>query len=67
MTQDQIKKVAQRQAELKQEGAMFLACSGSLLVAVSCFAFMDTNNPNCVIGLLFGFGIAMIGFIGLKS
>ena len=61
------KRAAEKQAELKKEGAIFLSFSGSLLVAVSCFAFLDTNNPDCIIGLLFGFGIAMIGFMGLKN
>ena len=67
MTQDQIKKIAQRQAELKKEGAIFLSFSGTVIVMASCFGFIDTNNPDCVIGLIFGFAIAMIGFIGLKE
>lgn len=67
LSQNEIKKIAQRQAELKKEGAVFLSFSGSLIVMISCFAFMDTNNPDCMIGLLFGFGVAMIGFMGLKD
>ena len=67
MTQDQIKKIAQRQAELKKEGAIFLSFSGTVIVMASCFGFIDTNNPDCVIGLIFGFAIAMIGFIGVKK
>ncbi len=61
------KKAAKRQAELKQEGAVFLSFSGTLIVMASCFGFVTTNNPDCIMGLLFGFGIAMIGFTGLKK
>ena len=61
------KKAAKRQAELKQEGAVFLSFSGTLIVMASCFGFITTNNPDCVIGLVFGFGITMIGFMGVKK
>ena len=61
------KKAAKQQAELKKEGAIFLTFSGVLIVMASCFGFIDTNNPDCIIGLVFGFAIAMIGFIGLKN
>ena len=61
------KKAAKQQAKLKKEGAVFLSFSGTLIVMASCFTFLDNQNPDCVIGLIFGFGIAMIGFIGLKE
>ncbi len=67
LSQNEIKKIAQRQAELKKEGAIFLSFSGTIIVMASCFGFLSTNNPDCVIGLVFGFAIAMIGFIGLKE
>lgn len=68
MTQNQIKKIAQQQAKMKQDGATFIMLSGMTLVAMSCIAFLNnTVNMDWIVILLFGFIISLFGYVSSKD
>ena len=67
MTQNQIQEIARKQAQTKKNGAMFLALAGTVLVMISCYGIIFTNNINYMVVLIVGFLVAMIGFIGSKE
>jgi hypothetical protein len=67
LTQDQIKEIARKQAQTKKNGASFLAIAGTALVLIACYGITFTNNIDYAVLLVFGFAVAMFGFIGSKE
>jgi hypothetical protein len=58
---------AEKQIKTKKNGASFLTIAGTLLVMIACYGMVFTNNINYVIVLIFGFMVAMFGFINSKE
>lgn len=58
---------AEKQIKTKKNGAAILAILGTLLVMIACYGMVFTNNINYVIVLVFGFMVAMFGFINSKE
>lgn len=58
---------AEQQAKTKKNGVAILAILGTLLVMIACYGMVFTNNINYVIVLVFGFMVAMFGFINSKE
>ncbi len=67
MTKKQLQEIAKQRAQTKKEGATFLPFVGTILVMFACYGFTFENNIDYMIVLIFGFAVAMIGFIGLKE
>ena len=67
LAQDQIKEIARKQAQTKKNGASFLAIAGTILVLIACYGITFTNNIDYAVVLVFGFTLAMFGFISLKD
>jgi hypothetical protein len=67
LTQDQIQEIARKQAQTKKNGASFLAIAGTALVLIACYGITFTNNVDYAVLLVFGFAVAMFGFIGSKE
>ena len=67
LSQNEIQKIAQRQAQSKKNGAMFLSTMGTILVMIACYGFVFTNNIDYTIVLLFGFLVFIFGYLGLKN
>jgi hypothetical protein len=57
---------ADHHAKVKSRSAVVLAIAGTILVMIACYGMMFTNNINYVIVLIFGFIVAMFGFINSK-
>jgi hypothetical protein len=58
---------AEKQAKTKKNGATFLTLAGTTLVIVACYGITFTNNVDYAVLLVFGFAVAMFGFMGLKD
>jgi hypothetical protein len=58
---------AEKQIKTKKNGVAILAILGTLLVMIACYGMVFTNNINYVIVLVFGFMVAMFGFINSKE
>lgn len=58
---------AEKQAKTKKNGATFLTLAGTILVIVACYGITFTNNVDYAVLLVFGFAVAMFGFMGLKD
>jgi len=67
LNQDQIKEIARKQAQTKQNGAQFLALAGTALVIAACYGIVFTNNVDYAVVLVFGFIVAIFGFANLKD
>jgi hypothetical protein len=67
LTQDQIQEIARKQAQAKKNGASFLTIAGTTLVAIACYGITFTNNIDYAVVLIFGFIVAMFGFINSKD
>lgn len=67
LNQDQIQEIARKQAQTKKNGATFLSIAGTILVMIACYGMVFTNNIDYVVVLIFGFLVAMFGFIGSKE
>jgi hypothetical protein len=67
LTQDQIQEIARKQSQTKKNGASFIAIAGTLLVLIACYGITFTNNIDYVVVLIFGFLIAMFGFVNSKE
>jgi hypothetical protein len=67
LTQDQIQEIARKQAQTKKNGASFLSIAGTILVMIACYGITFTNNIDYVVVLVFGFIVAMFGFINSKD
>jgi hypothetical protein len=67
LTQDQIQEIARKQAQAKKNGASFLSIAGTILVMIACYGITFTNNIDYVVVLVFGFIVAMFGFINSKD
>ena len=67
LNQDQIQEIARKQAQTKKNGASFLAIAGTVLVMIACYGITFTNNIDYAVVLVFGFLIAMFGFINSKE
>ena len=67
LNQDQIQEIARKQAQTKKNGATFLALAGTALVTIACYGMMFTNNIDYAVVLVFGFIVAMFGFINSKE
>ena len=57
---------AEYQAKVKARSAAVLAIAGTILVLIACYGVMFTNDVDYIIVLVFGFIIAMFGFISSK-
>lgn len=67
MTQAQIQEIARKQAQTKKNGAAILAILGTMLVMIACYGITFTNNIDYTVVLVFGFLIAMFGFVNSKQ
>jgi hypothetical protein len=67
LTQDQIQEIARKQAQTKKNGASFLSIAGTILVMIACYGITFTNNIDYVVVLVFGFIVAMFGFVNSKE
>jgi Flp pilus assembly protein TadB len=67
MTQNQIQEIARKQAQMKKNGASFLAIAGTVLVLIACYGITFTNNVDYAVVLVFGFIVAMFGFVNSKE
>jgi len=67
MTQAQIQEITRKQAQTKKNGATFLSIAGTVLVLIACYGITFTNNIDYAVVLVFGFLIAMFGFINSKE
>ncbi len=67
LSQQQIQDIARKQAQSKKNGATFIALAGTALVTVACWGMVFTNNIDFVVLLIFGFIVAMFGFINSKE
>jgi Flp pilus assembly protein TadB len=61
------KKAAEQQAKTKKNGAAILAILGTILVMIACYGITFTNDIDYVVVLIFGFLIAMFGFVNSKE
>lgn len=67
LSQNQIQEIARKQAQTKKNGAAVLAILGTILVLIACYGITFTNNIDYAVVLVFGFLIAMFGFINSKE
>ena len=67
ITKKQLEKIAQEQAQTKKDGAMMLTFMGIILTLIACFGFLDSQDSDYVIVLIFGFIASLFGFVGLKE
>jgi hypothetical protein len=67
MTQAQIQEIARKQAQTKKNGAAILAILGTMLVMIACYGMVFTNDMDYVVVLVFGFIVAMFGFVNSKE
>ena len=67
MTQAQIQEIARKQAQTKKNGAAILAILGTMLVMIACYGMVFTNDIDYVVVLIFGFIVAMFGFVSSKE
>ena len=58
---------AEQQAKTKKNGAAILAILGTMLVMIACYGMVFTNDMDYVVVLVFGFLIAMFGFVNSKE
>ena len=58
---------AEKQIKTKKNGAAILAILGTLLVMVACYGMVFTNDMDYVVVLVFGFLVAMFGFVNSKE
>jgi hypothetical protein len=65
---DRLAKIAaEKQAKTKKNGASFLSIAGTILVMIACYGITFTNNIDYAVVLVFGFLIAMFGFVNSKE
>ena len=67
LNQNQLQEIARKQAQTKKNGATFLSLAGTALVTIACWGMVFTNNIDYAVVLIFGFIVAMFGFMGLKE
>ena len=67
LNQSQLQEIARKQAQLKTRSAKVLAVAGTTLVTIACYGMLFTNDVDYAIVLVFGFLIAMFGFVSLKQ
>jgi hypothetical protein len=67
LNQDQIQEIVRKQAQTKKNGAAILAILGTILVMIACYGITFTNDMDYVVVLIFGFLIAMFGFVNSKE
>jgi len=67
LNQDQIQEIVRKQAQTKKNGASFLSIAGTILVMIACYGITFTNNIDYTVVLVFGFLIAMFGFVNSKQ
>ena len=58
---------AEKQAKTKKNGAAILAILGTMLVMIACYGMVFTNDVDYVVVLIFGFIVAMFGFVSSKE
>ena len=61
------KKAAEQQAKTKKNGAAILAILGTILVMIACYGITFTNDVDYMVVLIFGFIVAMFGFVNSKE
>jgi hypothetical protein len=65
---DRLAKIAaEKQVKTKKNGASFLSIAGTILVMIACYGITFTNNIDYAVVLVFGFLIAMFGFVNSKE
>ena len=67
LSQQQIQEIARKQVQTKKNGASFLAIAGTVLVLIACYGITFTNNIDYAVVLVFGFIVAMFGFVNSKE
>ena len=63
LMQVKAKIAAEKQAKLKQEGSAILMGLGTILTAIACYGFLDTQDSDWTIILIFGFIVTVYGVI----
>jgi hypothetical protein len=58
---------AEKQAKTLKNGVAILAILGTMLVMVACYGMVFTNDTDYVVLLVFGFIVAMFGFVSSKQ
>lgn len=58
---------AEQQVKTKKNGAAILAILGTMLVMIACYGITFTNDVDYVVVLIFGFIVAMFGFVSSKE
>jgi hypothetical protein len=58
---------AEKQAKTLKNGAAIIAILGTMLVMVACYGMVFTNDTDYIVVLVFGFIVAMFGFINSKQ
>ena len=63
LTQDQIKEIANKQAQLKKNSASLLVLLGTVLTAIACYGFLANQDSDWSVVLLFGSIVTIYGVI----
>jgi hypothetical protein len=58
---------AEKQVKTKKNRASFLSIAGTILVMIACYGITFTNNIDYAVVLVFGFIVAMFGFVNSKE
>lgn len=67
LSQNEIKKIAQRQAELKKNSASLLVLLGVVLTAIACYGFLANQDSDWAIVLIFGSIVTTYGIFNSKE
>jgi hypothetical protein len=67
LTQQQIQEISRKQAQTKKNGAAIISILGTMLVMIACYGITFTNDVDYVVVLIFGFIVAMFGFVSSKE
>ena len=67
LTQDQIKEIANKQAQLKKNSASLLVLLGTVLTAIACYGFLANQDSDWAVVLIFGSIVTLYGIYSSKE
>ena len=67
LTQDQIKEIANKQAQLKKNSASLLVLLGTVLTAIACYGFLHNQDSDWAVVLIFGSIVTLYGIYSSKE
>ena len=67
LSQNEIQKIAQRQTQMKKNGASLLMKLGVTLVAIACYGFLYNQDTDWAVLLVFGFAVTVYGVVNLDK